>query len=65
MLNNADDHDRRRELARIFARGYLRLLQQSAQIELETGSIALAVSEETALSVTRPVNNDSYLGEEE
>jgi hypothetical protein len=53
------------ELARIFARGYLRLLKQSAQIESETGSIALAVPEKTALSVTSPVNNDSYLGEEE
>jgi hypothetical protein len=53
------------DLARIFARGYLRLLKQSAQIELETGSIALAVPEKTAHSVTSPVNNDSYLGDEE
>lgn len=53
------------ELSRIFARGYLRLLKQSSQIELETGSIALAVPEETALSVTSPVNNDSYLGDED
>ena len=52
------------ELARIFARGYLRLLKQSAQIESETGSIALAAVQKTALSVTRPVNNDSYLGDE-
>ena len=52
------------ELARIFARGYLRLLKQSAQIESETGSIALAGVQKTALSVTRPVNNDSYLGDE-
>ena len=52
------------ELARIFARGYLRLLKQSAQIESETGSIALAGVQKTALSVTRPVNKDSYLGEQ-
>ena len=64
MLNSADDHDRRRELARIFAKGYLRLLKQSAQIEPETGSISLAVPEETVLSVTSGVNNDSYLGGE-
>ena len=53
------------ELARIFARGYLRLLKQSAQIESEPGNTALAAVQKTALSVTRPVNNDSYLGEEE
>ena len=50
------------ELSRIFARGYLRLLKQSAQIEPGTGSMSLAVSEETVLSVTSGVNNDSYLG---
>ena len=52
------------ELARIFARGYVRLLKQSARIESETGNTALAEPERTALSVTRPVNNDSYLGDE-
>ena len=52
------------ELARIFARGYLRLLKQSAQIELKTGSMALAIPKKAVLSVTRPVNNDSYLGDE-
>ena len=53
------------ELAHIFAQGYLRLLKQSAQIESETGNTALAAVQKTALSLTRPVNNDSYLGEEE
>ena len=66
MLQNYEpemlEHSHRDELSRIFARGYLRLLKQSAQIEPETGSISLAVPEETVLSVTSGVNNDSYLG---